>query len=127
MRTVDYKIKSGEDWERLVIIKDRRTHRKRVPTEAAASIRVDGVDYVIPTEVTSEGGVKLYLTANNTEWLEAGEYLWDMVATVSKSALLTSTPLTETVTTSGTLTVTTYNNITPMDSDGVATALDVVA
>lgn len=127
MRETDYKIKRGEDWERLIVIKDRRTRRKRVPTEAAASVRIDGVDYVLPTEITSEGGVKLSLSANNTEWLSDGTYLWDMVATVSRSALLTSTPLTETVVAKGTLTVSTYSNITPMDSDGVPTALTVVS
>lgn len=127
MRDTDYKIRRGEDWERLILIKDKRTRRKRVPTEAAASVRIDGTDYVLPTEITSEGGVKLSLTAGNTEWLSDGTYNWDMVATVSKSALLTSTPLTERVVAKGTLTVSTYSNITPMDSDGNPTALTVLS
>lgn len=127
MRNTDFKVDRGEHWERLILIKDRRTHRKRVPTEAAASIRIDGVDYVIPTEITSEGGVLMTLTGNNTEWLADGTYNWDMVATVSRSALLTSTPLTEKVVAKGTLTVSTYANITPMDSDGNPTALAVVS
>lgn len=127
MRSTDFKVDRGEHWERLILIKDRRTHRKRVPTEAAASIRINDVDYVIPTEITSEGGVLMTLTPNNTEWLADGTYNWDMVATVSRSALLTSTPLTEKVVAKGTITVRTYANITPMDSDGNATALAVVS
>jgi hypothetical protein len=124
---LNYTVKRGEVWERLVIPKDKRTHRKRVPTEAAASIRIGLVDYVIPTEITSEGGVLLSMTPENTEWLADGEYLWDMVVTVSRSALLTSTPLTQTLLCKGTITVSTVANITPMDSDGVTTPLVAVA
>ncbi len=130
MATLNYTVDRGETWERLVIIKDRRTHRKRVPTEVAASLRIpSGVnagDYVIPTEINSEGGVSLYLTPGNTEWLEVGEYLWDMVVTISQSALLTSTPLEEVVAVKGTLTVIEYNNITPLASDNDPTPLEQV-
>lgn len=126
MRNTDFKVSRGEHWERLILIKDRRSRRKRVPTEAAASIRISDVDYVIPTEITSEGGVLMTLTGNETEWLVDGVYNWDMVATVSRSALLTSTPLTEKVVAKGTITVSTYSNITPMDSDGNGLALEVL-
>jgi len=124
---INYTVDRGEVWERLLILKDRRTHRKRVPVEAAASVLIDGVKYVIPAEITSEGGVLLTMSAANTEWMEDGEYSWDMVATVSRSALLTSTPLTETLVVYGTLVVQTYDNITPMSSDGVTEALEIVA
>ena len=67
------------------------------------------------------------LTAAQTEWLPVGSHAWDAVVTVSTSALLTSTPLRETVVVKGTLTVTEYDNITPMDSDGAGTALTAVA
>jgi hypothetical protein len=124
---VNYTIVRGEVWERLLVIKDKRTHRKRVPTEAAATIKVGDVLYSIPVEVTSEGGVLMTLSAGNTEWLAAGEYQWDMVATVSRSALLTSTPLSEMLVVYGTLAVVTYDNLTPMESDGVTEALSVVS
>ena len=124
---INYTVDRGEVWERLLILKDRRTRRKRVPVEAAASVLIDGVKYVIPSEITSEGGVLLTMSAANTEWMEDGEYSWDMVATVSRSALLTSTPLTEALVVYGTLAVQTYDNITPMASDGVTEALEIVA
>lgn len=124
---MNYTIDRGEVWERLIVLKDKRTHRKRVPTEVAASVSIGDTKYVIPTEVTSEGAVLLSLSANNTEWFSVGTYNWDMVATVSRSAMLTSTPLAETLVVSGTLTVQNYDNITPMDSDGNPTALEVVA
>lgn len=124
---VDYHAWRGEVWERMLILKDRRTRRKRVPTEAAATIKVDGVNYVIPVSVTSEGGILLTLTSNNTEWLGAGEYDWDCVATTSRSALLTSSPLSETVVVYGTITVLEHENLTPLASDGNPEALVVRA
>jgi hypothetical protein len=124
---VDYSVSRGEIWERLLILKDKRTRRKRVPTEAAATVRINDVDYVIPLEITSEGGVLLTMTGNNTEWLTDGEYDWDLVATVSRSALLTSTPLNETLVVYGKLKVATHANITPMSTDGNPVALEVRA
>ena len=120
---IDYTVDRGELWERLVVLKDRRTHRKRVPTEVSASVKVGDTVYILPSEVTSEGAVLLTMSSENTEWLPAGEYDWDMVATVSRSALLTSTPLSEMVVVHGKLTVQTFDNLTPMDSDGQTTAL----
>lgn len=125
-RTQDYTVTKGEIWERLVIIKDRRTHRKRVPTEANATVLVNDVKYVIPVEITSEGGVLLSMTPENTEWLGAGTYPWDMVAKVSRSALLTSTPIAQLLIVKGTLTVADPSNITPMESDGAGTPLAVL-
>lgn len=120
---IDYTVDRGELWERLVVLKDRRTHRKRVPTEVAASVKVGDTVYVLPTEITSEGAVLLTMSAENTEWLPVGTYDWDMVATVSRSALLTSTPLSEMLVVYGSLIVQTFDNLTPMDSDGQTTAL----
>lgn len=124
---IDYTVDRGEIWERLIIPKDRRTHRKRVPTEVKASVKIGDTVYAIPVRVTSEGAVLMEMSAENTEWLSDGEYDWDMVATVSRSALLTSTPLSEVVVVYGKLKVQTHENITPMDSDGQATALEVRA
>ena len=111
---VDYTITREEIWERLLILKDGRTHRKRVPTEAKASLLVDGVYYEIPLAITSEGGVLMSMTAANTAWLEAGVYDWDLVATVSRSALLTSTPLSKEKIAYGKLTVVDNDSITPL-------------
>lgn len=136
---VDYVLVRGEIWQRLIVIKDRRTHRKRVPQSCAATIKVGTTKYVIPTEVTSEGAVLLKMSANNTEWLAEGTYEWDLVATVSRSALLL-TPissdgidatadddLSEMLIAQGTIEVVNYENLTPMDSDGNPTALEVVS
>lgn len=130
MKNVHYTVERGAPWKRLIVIKDRYRHRRRVPTEAAASLRIpDGElagDYVIPTEINWEGAVLLSMSAGNTEWLPEGEYEWDMVATYSESALFTSTPLVETVVVKGTISVSGYDNITPMDSDGAPVPLELV-
>jgi hypothetical protein len=122
-QVVNYQIERGELWERLVVIKDRRTHRKRVPTQATAVMTIADTKYLIPSTVSSEGGVLLTLQPGNTEWLQDGEYPWDMEVIVSRSALLTSTPLQQTIAVRGILTVSTYDNIAPLDSDGVPVAL----
>lgn len=124
---INYTVDRGEVWERLIVPKDRRTHRKRVPVEANATVKVGDTLYVLPCEITSEGAILLSMTAGNTEWLADGEYDWDMTATISRSALLTSTPLVEMVIVYGKLVVSTFNNLTPMDSDGVPVALEVRA
>lgn len=120
----NYTVKRGEVWERLILLKDRRTRRKRVPVEAQATILIDGTKYVIPTEITFEGGVKLVMSSLNTEWLEDGVYPWDMAVIVSRSAALTSTPLAQTIAVYGTITVRTYDNITPLLSDNEPEALE---
>lgn len=124
---INYTVDRGEVWERLIVPKDRRTHRNRVPVEANATVKVGDTLYVLPCEVTSEGAILLSMTSGNTEWLEDGEYDWDMTATISRSALLTSTPLVEMVIVYGKLVVSTFNNLTPMDSDGVPVALEARA
>jgi hypothetical protein len=123
VHTRNYSIQKGEIWERLITIKDKRTHRKRIPTEAAATILIGSVKYVIPVEITSGGSITLIMTANNTEWLPVGSYQWDLVAKVSRSSFYTLTDTSETLAVKGTLTVTDEGNITPMASDGVTTPL----
>lgn len=125
-QVLNYQIERGELWERLVVIKDRRTHRKRHPTEAKAVVLIDNVKYTIPSTVSGEGGVLLSLSAKNTEWLVDGAYRWDMEIVVSRSASFLSGPTMQTIAVGGTLTVRTYDNLAPMLSDGNPIALDLL-
>jgi hypothetical protein len=120
---LNYVIERGEMWERLIVIKDRRTHRKRVPYEAHAVVQIDDVKYVIPSTVSSEGAVLLTLQPENTEWLVDGAYPWDMEVIVSRSASFLHSPTMQTIAVGGTLTVRTYNNIAPLLSDDNPVAL----
>lgn len=125
-RVQDYHIERGEAFDRLIIIKDRRTHRRRVPTEAKAVVLMDGIKYYLPQYITSEGGIMLSLTVYQTEWMTPGEWPFDVEAKISRSPMLTSTPLVETIAVKGTLFVSTYSNLSPLLSDGVMTPLQVV-
>ena len=117
--TRDFNMTRGEFFERLIILKDKRTHRRRVPTEAAATMLVEPVGQAaytvdIPITLNNEGGVLLAMTAAETYAIPEGVWTWDMVATVSTSPTMLSTPLQEILPVSGTITVTTVENITPM-------------
>lgn len=119
-KTVNFSLERGEVWERLIMIKDRRTRRVRKPVQVAASIMINNVAYYLPSAITAEGGVLLALSPEQTKWLTDGSYAWDGVATISRSMAFTSTPLAEQVFLNGTITVTTYANITPMAVDDMA-------
>lgn len=126
--TLNYSLNRGEVWERLIMIKDRRTRRVRKPTQASACVLINGVSYYLPSTVTSEGGVLLELSPAQTKWLTDGEYPWDGVATVSRSQRFTNSPQSEMVVFKGTITVSSYSNITPMEVDDLeAVPLEVVA
>lgn len=118
--TIDFNMIRGEFFERLIVFKDRRTHRRRVPTEAAATMLIEPVGQaaytvVIPTSITHEGSILLAFNATETYAIPEGAWTWDMVVTVSTSPTMLSTPLVETRPVSGTITVTSYDNITPLD------------
>lgn len=125
-RVQDYHVERGEAFDRLVIIKDRRTHRRRVPTEAKATVLMDGIKYALPQYITAEGGVMLSLSPYQTEWMLPGEWPFDIEAKISRSPLLTSSPLVETIVMKGTIFVSTYSNLSPLLSDGTTSALQVV-
>src|SRR5688500_13332475 len=105
----------GEFFERLIIIKDRRTHRKRVPTAASAGMLISptgqaAYKLTIPTEINSEGGVLLAFDPQETYDIPEGEWPWDLVVTISTAPLFTSGNMVETRPVAGTITVTSYEN-----------------
>lgn len=116
-QNLNYTIERGEVWERLILVKDRRTRRVRKPSAAACTILIDSVAYDLPLTLTSEGGILLSLNPAQTKWLVAGEYAWDGVAVISRAQNMTTSPSAETVILKGTLTVTSYDPITPMAVD----------
>lgn len=116
----------------MILLKDKRTRRKRVPTEVSAALEIlegpNAGKWYLPVEVNSEGGVDLVLTELQTKWFEPGEYGYDLVVTISTAPLFTSTNLTQTRAVYGTLTVEDNPNITPMAVDSEdAEPLEAVA
>jgi hypothetical protein len=106
IRTVNYTLTRGLPWERLIIIKDRRTRRLMRPTDARAYIKTGALTVAeVTTTLTSENGILLSLTGVETQDLPLGELEYDVLATIngvqqpvskgtiSVSALDTVTPL----------------------------------
>lgn len=78
---LSYDLTIGEEWERLVVVKDQRTHRIRKVTSSAATIQgPGGVPVPIDTSISFEGGITLCLSAAQTYALSPGTYLFDVVA-----------------------------------------------
>ena len=79
---VNYDIVRGLPWERLILVKDRRSHRVVTPSAARAYIKTGTNSLLeVTTAVTSENGIQLSLTAAQTTDLPAGELSYDVWAT----------------------------------------------
>ena len=79
---VNYDITRGLPWERLIIIKDRRSHRVVTPSTARAYIQTSTTSVLeVTAVVTCENGVSLSLTAAQTKDLPTGELAYDVFAT----------------------------------------------
>ena len=79
---VNYDIIRGLPWERLILVKDRRSHRVVTPSAARAYIKTGTNSLLeVATEVTGENGIQLSLTAAQTTDLPTGELAYDVRAT----------------------------------------------
>jgi hypothetical protein len=105
--TVNYTLTRGLPWERLIVVKDRRTHRVVKPTEALSFVKTGDLSKLeITTEVTKENGIKLTLTAEETQDLPLGELKYDVLATIAEI----QRPVAK-----GTITVSALDTITPLE------------
>lgn len=108
-QTVNYTLTRGLPWERVIVIKDRNTHRVVKPTESLSFVKTGDISKVeLTTSVTSENGIKLSLTAEETQDLPLGDLKYDVLATIggiqrpvsngiiAVSALDTITPMEDT-------------------------------
>ena len=79
---VNYDITRGLPWERLILVKDRRSHRVVTPSTSRAYIQTSTTSVMeVTTEITSENGIQLSLTAAQTTDLPTGELAYDVWAT----------------------------------------------
>lgn len=82
--TVNYNVVRGLPWQRLIILKDRRTRRVLKPTEARSFVRTVGLaKKELTVEITSEQGILLSLTGEETQDLPLGELEYDVLATLN--------------------------------------------
>lgn len=107
LRTVNYTLTRGLPWERLLIVKERRTRYLLRPTDARAYIRTGTLTVAeITVTITKEQGILLSLTAEETQDLPLGDLSYDVLATIDG----VQRPIAE-----GTINVSALNTITPLE------------
>ena len=105
--TVNYSVVRGLPWERLIIVKDRRTRKQIKPTEARSFIQTTSLaKKELTVEITSANGIMLSLSAEETQDLPLGELEYDVLATINDI----QRPVAR-----GTIVVSALDNITPME------------
>lgn len=125
---VKYRATQGIYWERLLIVKDKATRRIIKPIDAWANISTGEYSIKeIRCVITSEGGILLQLTEEDTADLPVGELKFDVIATYYKYQRLTYGALTasyglsgsgDTVTrpvAKGTIKVEALDTVTPLE------------
>ena len=106
---VNYNLVRGLPWSRQLCIKSRRTHWRLVPEDCNAYIKVSALNKKeITAEVIGNNNVRISLTADETVDLPEGNLAYDVWATVDDIYQ----PVVK-----GTITVSTYANITPSEDD----------
>lgn len=106
-RTVNYTLVRGLPWERLLIVKDKYTHRLMTPTDARSYIKTGDLTVAeISTTITTEKGISLSLTSEETQDLPLGDLQYDVIATVNGI----QQPIAK-----GTISVSALNTVTPLE------------
>lgn len=107
MRTLDYTLVQGEPWQRLIMVKDKRTRRARKLGSARSIMRLQGTSdtHELDVTISYEGGAMLCITYNQSLDLTPGVWDFDVVGdyrgqnekisqgTITVEALSTITPL----------------------------------
>lgn len=105
--TVNYKLTRGLPWKRLILVKDRYTHRLIKPTSAVAYMKTGTVSKTpISVTITAENGIELNLTVEETQDLPLGDWAFDVMATIGG----VPRPVAK-----GTITVSALDTVTPLE------------
>ena len=106
---VNYNLIRGLPWNRQICVKSRRTHWRVGATDPNAYIQVSALNKKeITSEVIGNNNVRISITADETVDLPEGNLAYDVWATVDEIYQ----PIVK-----GTITVSTYANITPSEDD----------
>jgi hypothetical protein len=106
-QTVNYRLTKGLPWERLLIVKDRRTRRLVKPTSARCYIKTGDLTVKeVDITLTTENGILLSLTAEETQDLPTGFLSYDVLAVLAD----VERPVAK-----GTIEVSGLDNITPLE------------
>lgn len=112
-----YNATKGLPWQRLIIVRDKWSHRIIKPTDSWGVVKTSTIGRMeLGTVITPEGGILVSLTEEETKDLPAGELEFDVVATLPKKALYEgdSTTVTRPVA-KGIISVSELGNITPLE------------
>jgi hypothetical protein len=125
----EYTATQGIPFERLIIVRDRRTHRVVRPLDCWGRIKTGDISVVpLTTQITSEGGILISLTAEQTRDLPVGTLEFDIMATSYKRQSLvygslttySSGPAGETITrpvAKGVIKVSALDTVTSLEED----------
>lgn len=104
-----YTLLKGVPWERLIVVKDRLTHRTMKTLDAWATVQTGTTKRNIPVSIIPDGSIMLQLSADETLDLPDGELNFDVVAVVQRRSALAGGGWTSVTTpvASGTITVST--------------------
>lgn len=126
---VSYKATQGLPLERLAIVRDRRTHRIIRPLECWGRIKTGPISVVpLTLSITSEGGILINLSGDQTKELPVGTLEFDIIAKYYKKQSLVYGSLTaysygpagETITNpvlKGTIEVEPLDTVTSLEED----------
>lgn len=107
IQTINYTLTRGLPFDRLIMVKSRRTHYVIKPDDARAYIRTGTLTLAeITTTITAEHGISLTLTSEETQDLPLGVLSYDVFATIGGI----QQPVAQ-----GTIAVSALNNITPLE------------
>jgi len=113
---LNYNLTKGYLWERLIIVKDRVSRRVIKPTDAWGSIKVGNFgrkDFSVA--ITSEGGIVIHLTQDDTLDLPNGVLEFDVIAEMPKRSLYSGNVSVAEKVATGTITVSGINAISPIE------------
>ncbi len=112
-----YTATKGLPWERLIIVKDNVTRRIIKPLDAWGVVKTSELGRIqLTTTLTSEGGIVVSLTEEETKDLPVGDLSFDVVATLPNRPLSPDGPSTVTrPVAKGTISVVDVGTITPLE------------
>jgi hypothetical protein len=83
-----YHVTKGIPWERLIMVKDKSSRRIIKPVDAWGVIKTgEFTRKEFATKITSEGGVVIYLSEEDTNDLPSGDLEFDVVAVLPTRSL----------------------------------------
>jgi len=112
-----YRITKGLPWERLIMVKDKATRRVVKPSDAWGLVKTGDVTRAeLTTTITTEGGIVIALTEEETKDLPVGTLDFDVMAILPIRSIASG--VTSNVTTpvaKGTIVVTDVGTVTPLE------------